>query len=731
MNTQKLYQGGGATSSSGEGENLAQVPRSGLDPINLLRIVLHRWLLVGLLTVFGGLSGVLYIRTVTPVYEAESQLEMSVRRPKVINNEAVIEDYSLLRDADIIFNTRFAKFKSPAMERLATAEFFKEHPASIEKQSEDQYTLAAFIREVNWVKDPKANIVYVSYQSTDAEFASHLVNILTRCAGVLMMQENQALSDEAVKWLVSQVEEQRNSLEEVEKQLAAIRKELQLDSLQQRKITLGLSLASVAQEKEALISRLSSRKTIYEFVVGLQDAELDLEVLPTGLPKEEQLNELIRSWRTANNEWLLMADRYTKLHPEYRKAKEKETRARKRLEQFIELSSKAVLNEISLLEKQVKQVDVRIGKMKIESLELEQSVVSGTQKVQRLERKRDAADNAYQTMLQRMEEARLSADENMAYTRVIRNAAVPLIPIHPNKLHAVAFSLFLGFFVGAVMAIIAALLMDKVVAVSDLKSLNLNVLGIIPTQKKMVSRGELATIGLRDKFSHIVEIFAGITAVLSSKKFADKTQMLLVCSVMPEEGKTISACNLAINFALNGSKTLLIDADLRRPQLINVFNIDEEHPSLLEWLSAKDNRLSHEELITRGIIEKLDIITSRPIREINPAELLGRGNLVELLNWARGKYDRIIIDSPPLGPVGDAQVLANLVDSVILVSRLGKTRRRALKFALSRFYEIDAHVLGCIANDVPHSLAGLFGGAEGYGYSYGAAGSYKSYGRDA
>jgi Mrp family chromosome partitioning ATPase len=79
--------------------------------------------------------------------------------------------------------------------------------------------------------------------------------------------------------------------------------------------------------------------------------------------------------------------------------------------------------------------------------------------------------------------------------------------------------------------------------------------------------------------------------------------------------------------------------------------------------------------------------------------------------------------------VGDAQVLANQADSVILVSRIGKTRRRGLNFALARFHEIDAHVLGCIANDVPHSLAGLFGGAEeGYGYGYG--GSYKSYGRD-
>ena len=198
---------------------------------------------------------------------------------------------------------------------------------------------------------------------------------------------------------------------------------------------------------------------------------------------------------------------------------------------------------------------------------------------------------------------------------------------------------------------------------------------------------------------------------------------------MPGEGKTISACNLAISSALNGARTLLIDGDLRRPQLVNIFNLDEEHPSLLEWLSNGEQTLEHNQLVFKGIIDNLDVIVSRPLKEINPAELLGRGRLAELLDWARKNYDRIIIDSPPLGPVGDAQVLANQADSTIIVSRLGKTRRRGLKFALSRFREIDAYVLGCIANDVPHSLVGLFGGAEGYGYGY--DGSYKPYGRDA
>ncbi|MCF7863815.1 MAG: polysaccharide biosynthesis tyrosine autokinase [Kiritimatiellales bacterium] len=701
--------------------------------MNLLRIVLRQWKTVLLLALLGGLAGVLYTQFSTPIFVADAELEMSVRRPRVINNDAVFEDNNGGRDADAIFNTRFAKFKSPAMERLAAQEFLKQRPEKTTSKSGSEigpYTLASWIQHVSWYKDPSANIVHVSFENSDPEFAAKLVNVLTYCAGVLMIQENQALSDEAVKWLITQADEQRDSLEEVERQLANIRNELRLDSLEQRKAALGQSLVSVSQEKETLISKLASRKTIYNFISGLKDTDPNLEMLPSGLPKEEQLNELILAWRTANNELLNIADRYTDIHPEYRKAAENERRARGRLEQFIDLASKSVLNEIDLLEKQVKQVDERIDTVKSEALELDQLLESGTQRLQSLERKRDAADDAYQTMLKRMEEARLSADENMAYTKVIREASVPRIPVRPRKIRAIALSVFLGVLAGSVLSILIAFWTDKIASVNDLKALKLNILGTIPSQKKMISREDLATIGLRDRFSHIVEIFAGINALISSGKYVDLTKVILISSVMPGEGKTVSACNLAISSALNGSRTLLIDADLRRPQLVNVFGISAEHPSLLEWLSNGENSFRHDQLVSAGIIENLDVITSRHLQDINPAELLGRGRLAELINWAREHYDRVIIDSPPLGPVGDAHVLANQSDSIIMVSRIGKTRRRGLKFALARFNEIDAYVLGCIANDVPHSLSGLFGGAEGYGYGYGYGGNYKSYGQD-
>jgi capsular exopolysaccharide synthesis family protein len=509
--------------------------------------------------------------------------------------------------------------------------------------------------------------------------------------------------------------------------LQDLRIELKLDSLEQRKEAVAQALLAASGEREGLVSTLASRKTVYGYMLELMKADPDLEMLPAGLPKEERLNELIATWRTANDALQEAAGRYTALHPEYKAAADKEQRAKNRLEQFIEMSAKAVQNEIELQARQLEQVDGRISKLERESLELEQQLASGNQRLQRLERKLLAADNAYQSLLRRMEEARLSADESMAYTKVIRDAEVPQVPVSASRKKILFMGLVFGGVAGAALAILTSLLLDKIESVTDLTTLGLNVIATIPTHKKVESRNELATIGLRDKFCHMIEIFAGINALLSADKYHQSNKVLLFSSAMPGEGKTVSACNLAISSAINGTKTLLVDGDLRRPQLANIFAIPEEHPSLLDWLTRGGGALGHRELVSHGVIEKLDVITSRPIKDINPAELLGRGQLAELLQWARGHYDRIIVDSPPLGAVGDGQVLANLADSVILVSRVGKTRRRTLRFAVSKFEEIDSRLFGCIANDVPHSISGMFMGAEGYGYSSGYGG-YKPYG---
>ncbi len=697
-------------------------PFAGIERISIFQLVLRHWQFLLLFTILGLIVAVLYIGYAPKIYEAEAVFEMNVRRPRVINNDAVFDDQNSSRDTDAVFNTRFEKFRSPTMEKLATSEFFKRHESSADRtypSDVNKRTLAYYLRDAEWVKDADANVVRVSYASPYPLFAVHLVNVLSHCAGELMMEENRLRSDEAVKWLLAQVEEKREELEAVERQLTEVRKTVQLDALQQRQASLVQTMASVSEEREALISRIAERRTIHDFVLGLLDTALDVEMLPTGMPKEDQFNDLLEAWRTAHEEFLTVAGRYTDIHPEYRLAAAKEERALTRLRQFIDLSAKAIQNELNLLERQMDQINVRIEAMKAESLDIEQKIAVGLLKVQQVELKRDAADNSYQTMLRRIEEARLSADDNMAFISMIREATLPEKPVRPRKILVLFLCLVLAGGLGLLFAGLRELLLDRVRSVGDMRPFNLKILGVIPSQKKVDSRSELATTGLRDKFSPIVEIFAGINALLASGRYRDRSKVLLVCSAMPGDGKTITSCNLAISSAMNGSRTLLIDGDMRRPQLVNIFNIGSETPSLLEWLSSDTEHQDYQNLVFGDAVEGLDIITSRVKDGTNPVELLSRGHLPQLLDWARTHYDRIIIDSPPLGPVGDAQLWGNVSDSLVIVCRMGKTRRSSLRYALSRFEDSELPVLGCIINDVPQSLGIMFGGAYGYGYMYG------------
>lgn len=698
----------------------------GFDFMKMIKMVLRRWYILLLLAFFGGAAGFFYAKSITPTYRAEAEIEMSVRRPRVVNSDVLFDDATSARDSDVIFNTRFAKFRSPAMEELASEIYFGKYPKMeyIQRPSRvGNFSLAHWVRKVDWWKDGQANIVFVSFVSKDPEFAARLVNVMTIGAGQLMMRENQAQSDGAVQWLLSQVEEQRGSLEGVERRLAELRQELQLNSLQQRREVLTEMQTSLTQEMTDLESRLASRKTLHAFVSSAKLRKENLDSLPPGVPKEEQLAELMTTWRAANDALLRAGDRFTKIHPQYQQAADAELRARRRLDRFIDRAAESVKNESDLLQQQLEQVAERIKKVERESLALDIKLADGTRQIQRLERERDAADASYQSILGRMEEARVAADENTAFVKVIREAVVPRIPISPDKKKIVGGFIFLAMLLGAGLVLVYEMWTDKIASVTDLKELGLTILGTMPRFKESIARGDLAMVGMQDKFSPMVEVFSSVNTTLNSNRYRHLSQVVLISSALPGEGKTISACNLAVSSANNGAKTLLIEGDLRRPRVAGIFETDEEKPSLLEWVAEGGKTFSHDQLVSANVIPNLDVITSHPLHDLSPAELLGRAPVRELMVWARANYERIIIDSPPLGVVGDGLVLADNADSVLLVSRVGVTRRRTMKFVLAHLREVDANVLGCIANDVPHSLAGMFSGGEGYGYGH----NYESY----
>lgn len=191
-------------------------------------------------------------------------------------------------------------------------------------------------------------------------------------------------------------------------------------------------------------------------------------------------------------------------------------------------------------------------------------------------------------------------------------------------------------------------------------------------------------------------VFESYRTLRTNIQFASVDQemkKIVITSPKPGEGKSTTVANLAIAFAQQGKKVLLIDADLRKPTVANTFSLPNTS-GLTNVLSRQSNL---EQVVQQSTVENLYILTSGPLPP-NPSELLGSNSMKELVSKAENEFDIILFDSPPVLAVTDAQVLTNLSDGTILVIRSGSTDQDAAKKAKDLLQVGNSRLLGVVLN---------------------------------
>ena len=189
-------------------------------------------------------------------------------------------------------------------------------------------------------------------------------------------------------------------------------------------------------------------------------------------------------------------------------------------------------------------------------------------------------------------------------------------------------------------------------------------------------------------------------------------QTILVTSSQPSEGKTTTAINTAITLAQSGADVVIIDCDLRRPRLHNHFDL-ENSSGLTNYLSGEKN--TDNLMKPYPGLPKMKIITSGPIPP-NPAELLSSNEMKNLLQFLRGNFKHVIIDSPPAISFTDAAILSTLVDGVVLVAMAGKSSIHLMRRFKQRLSNIGARIYGVVLNGIKSDSVEY--GYYGYGYTY-------------
>ena len=338
-----------------------------------------------------------------------------------------------------------------------------------------------------------------------------------------------------------------------------------------------------------------------------------------------------------------------------------------------------------------------------------------------LQREVAATQELYDSMVRRVEEARMSAALHSTSVRVVDPARPPIAPFSPNLPLNLAFGLAFGL-AGGVVLVVARERPDLMRRPGDSVELEVPELGAIPCAKydpDFRPKSHSLSITAKDNPLELVtwnqersllsdSFRATLASILFSKAMknpatsrlhGEEGRLLVVTSVSPAEGKTTVASNLAIALAETNRSVLLIDADLRRPRLHNVFNVCNDW-GLADLLQASESEdeAPLDALARPTSIPRLWLVPSGPGVAAIPG-LLHSDRLRKLLRRYRKEFDLVLVDSPPMALLPDARVIGRLSDGLVIVVRANRTSRQSLKEAHQRLIQDQIPVLGTILNN--------------------------------
>ncbi len=339
-------------------------------------------------------------------------------------------------------------------------------------------------------------------------------------------------------------------------------------------------------------------------------------------------------------------------------------------------------------------------------------------------------------MLER-EVARLETQHDMLFEKIaavdIRQVQAPIqatvveeplpnqAPVTPRLQSIVLASLLGGLILGGVIVYVQDVLDDRFSSPEEMAAqLSVPVLAIVRPLEPLDAEGVQAIHANINPHSFETEAFRTLRTTVSLN--ASVTERLLISSAEPGDGKTTVSANLAVSFAQAGKKTLIIDADLRKPGLTSMMGM-KGHVGVSDILVESGDIAEQARKIVRETgVERLDVLPAG-LRHPNPVELLSGSSLAELLAWADSRYDQVLVDCPPVLAVSDAQIVGRLVDGAILVIRPDKNHRRLVLRACESFSSTGTSVIGVVANSMSSESSGAYeynyGDGYGYGYGYG------------
>ena len=396
-----------------------------------------------------------------------------------------------------------------------------------------------------------------------------------------------------------------------------------------------------------------------------------------------------------------LAQRYKDKHPRM-------IQARSQLAELNRAQREAVLRLPPLLKSDYnnlvdneKNLEAALADQEKASLHLNQEEIP----YKELQRDLDADNALYQSVLKRGNETDLTKDIQADPVQIVESATFSPVPISPVPSRVILLAVVGGL--GTGVSIVALLyFLDRTIKTVDQAEhyLELPVLAAVPDMNFPAQKGYL--LMQRDPSSTAAEAFRTLRAGLSLLGPEDERKVLLFTSAVPSEGKSFCSTNYAVSLAQQGYRTLLIDADLRRPSIHKIFEMERALPGVTDCLVG---RIALQKAAQPCEVENLYVLAGGT-RAPNPAELLSSQSFANLVEEATRSFDRVVIDSAPVLAVSDTLIITPHIQSLCLVVRSGKTPRNAVQRAVNMLSSMGNRPVGLTLNRLPRK--------RGIGYYY-------------
>ena len=697
----------------------------------ILRVVAQRWLSVFVFLLVGVVISFAVYRMSPTIYSASSEFMIDLRRATGRNRaiDQTMQDYG--NSYAEIFNTRSRAWRSDKIITMIIQEYRTSHPASTVPDDELMQAIGSSSLDIQ----RGSRIIAITVQSKSPQLAAGVANAYAKAIETYTDDENKLRCDKAVSQIHANAEKKRREVEKLAKELLDFRTAHKVDNLRSSLDTTRQAL----NQTNGDILRLETEETqLAEWEKMLSEVQKKPEsfgTLSTGVPRAQEIASEYNAFLGAKDGYEKLLVLYTQNHPEVMAKKKELDVARQR---FLDAAARALQtgrSNLRVTQNRLSQLRAKRDDLKNDLAGLSQRVVLAESGLGILETGFGVANRIHEGLVLDENKARLEAEANQEIIILGRQAAVPSVPVSPNPSKIFGIGIAAALAIGFLFVLVIDNLEDTVVNLSDIEQrLSLKVLAVLPHVRRK-KREQVARYILEDKFSQFAETIAGLRNLLDSPRYEAMSQCLLVISTQPGEGKTITSTSLAITHAQVGRKVLHVDFDMRRPRLARVWGLeltpDRSFSHVLD--KSEHGQTDFSKLVNKTDIKGLDVIASLPPEGISPATIFGSMAVQRFFEWAKANYDRVIIDSPPYGLVGDVVSLAVQVDSVLIMCCPDRTHFKPIQFCARGLTEAGANILGVVVNDVEVSGVTAFspnvrhsyGYKYGYGYGYGYAPSHR------